>query len=64
MPHSWYMAADTQLFCIGMFVMMVIWKCPQLTKVIILGTTFIFCLIPGVITYIKGYNGVFTVAPE
>lgn len=26
MPHSWYMAADTQLFVMGMFVLMVVWK--------------------------------------
>ncbi|XP_063698106.1 nose resistant to fluoxetine protein 6-like [Culicoides brevitarsis] len=64
MPHSWYMAADTQLFVIGMFVMMVVWKKPKLTKLVVFGTTTIFCVIPGIITYLKGYDGVFTVTPE
>uniref|UniRef100_A0A336LLI2 CSON014430 protein n=1 Tax=Culicoides sonorensis TaxID=179676 RepID=A0A336LLI2_CULSO len=64
MPHAWYMAADTQLFTIGMFILMLVWKCPRYTKHLIMGSTAIFCLIPGIITYIKGYDGVFTVPPE
>lgn len=64
MAHTWYLAADTQLFVIGMFTMMMVWKFPQWKKTIVGSLLTIALIIPGIVTYIYKLDGSFTLPPE
>lgn len=64
MLHTWYLAADTQLFVVGMLVMMLIWKYPKCTYWILGSILTVTIMIPGIVTYIFGFDGIYTLPPE
>lgn len=64
MTQSWYLAADFQLFAIGLLVLMVMWRYPKFKNQILYVCLIVSYIIPGVITYVKKYEGVFSLSPQ
>lgn len=64
MPHTWFLAADFQVFMYGLVFLMLAWRFPK-RKVLILGTCLgIAMIIPVIVTYAKGYSGIYMASPE
>lgn len=59
-----YLAADTQLFCYGMLVMMLMWKFPSITRLFFGFLMAVAILLPGVLTYKNGYYPTVPQGPE
>ncbi|XP_017771937.1 PREDICTED: uncharacterized protein LOC108559238 [Nicrophorus vespilloides] len=64
MPHTWYLSADTQLFVLGLFVMMVVINNPRKAN-----TTFVSLFVAGILVtfaqhYYNAYDIVFRSYPE
>lgn len=64
MPIAWYLAVDMQMFVLGLSVMMFIWKFPKLRNITLGLCMFTAVVIPGVVTYVHKYDGIFLVSPE
>ncbi|KAJ8717588.1 hypothetical protein PYW07_005518 [Mythimna separata] len=63
MSQMWYIAADTQLYCIGVIVFVL--YTTQLSRKILLPMMFVAgCMIPGVVTYLYDLDAFFMPYPE
>lgn len=62
--QSWYLAADFQLFIFGLLICMIMWKYPKYRNALLYICLFISYLIPAVITYVRKYEGVFSLSPQ
>ncbi|XP_055623468.1 nose resistant to fluoxetine protein 6-like [Toxorhynchites rutilus septentrionalis] len=58
MQQTWYIAADFQFCCVGMMIMMLIWRFPAITKKLLAGMLLVSILAPIVNTYIHNFSGV------
>lgn len=64
LQHCWYLAVDFQLYIISVAVLLLIWKYPQLKR-IVLGTLFALTIvIVAVVTYSNKFDGMFMILPE
>ncbi|KAF5301327.1 hypothetical protein FQA39_LY10725 [Lamprigera yunnana] len=64
LQHTWYLAADTQLFTLSLILLMIVWKFKNHMMKIFIGCFIIGVTIPAVITYVYSYDFVFRVYPE
>uniref|UniRef100_A0A336N0M2 CSON013311 protein n=1 Tax=Culicoides sonorensis TaxID=179676 RepID=A0A336N0M2_CULSO len=64
MPVTWYLAVDMQMFIIGLSVMMLIWRFPQIKKTILGICCFTAVTLPGLLTYMYKFDGIFLLTPE
>ncbi|XP_077299464.1 nose resistant to fluoxetine protein 6-like [Arctopsyche grandis] len=64
MGVTWYLAADTQLFCYGILVMMFITKFPSIARLFFGFLIAIAVLVPGVLTYKNSYYPTVPQGPE
>lgn len=62
--HGWYLAADFQLFVVGVLVHMALWRFPCLTKPLLGVGALVALIIPACITYAQRFEGVFMATPE
>nr|XP_019547194.2 O-acyltransferase like protein isoform X1 [Aedes albopictus] len=58
MQQTWYLAADFQFFCIGMFIMMILWRFPRSMKLMIWSMMTISIIVPIVNNYVYNFVGV------
>lgn len=52
------MAADFQFFCIGMILMMIVWRFPRSTKALIYGMMTVSLVVPIINNYVFNFVGV------
>lgn len=64
LPHTWYLAADMQLFILGLIVIMLIYRYPKRVWLIFSTIIIIGVSIPAVITFKNGLLPVFLYRPE
>lgn len=62
--QSWYLAADFQLFIVGLLVVMVMWKYPKYKNKILYVCLLVSYVIPGVVAYWRKLEGVFVLTPQ
>ncbi|XP_059225828.1 O-acyltransferase like protein-like [Stomoxys calcitrans] len=62
--HTWYLAADFQLFTIYTFVLIFISKSPHYKKHVLVGLSFLSVLIPTAISYYFKLESTYIVKPE
>lgn len=62
--HGWYLAADFQLFIVGVLVHVILWRFPIVTKPLLSAAVAVAFVIPAVITYAGRFEGVFMATPE
>jgi len=62
--QSWYLAADTQLFTIALFLFAFMWRYPKYKKEILGFAFFIACAIHFYVVYINEYDGIYFMTPE
>lgn len=58
MQQTWYLAADFQFFCIGMLIMMILWRFPRSIKTMIYVMMTISIVVPILNNYIYNFVGV------
>ncbi|XP_058465190.1 uncharacterized protein LOC131438863 isoform X2 [Malaya genurostris] len=58
MQQTWYMAADFQFFCVGMIIMMLIWRFPKSLKVAIVTMITVSIIAPVINNYVFNFVGV------
>ncbi|CAH1640058.1 unnamed protein product [Spodoptera littoralis] len=63
MQHTWYIATDTQLYCVGALVF-VLCSTPRSRKIVLPLLLVAGLIIPGVITYMLNLDGTLIVSPE
>ena len=64
MPHTWYLAADSQVFIYALFFIMLIWKVPRYKGIIMFVGVAITMIVPVIVIYSKGYSGIYMASPE
>uniref|UniRef100_A0A336LJ77 CSON008227 protein n=1 Tax=Culicoides sonorensis TaxID=179676 RepID=A0A336LJ77_CULSO len=64
MPHSWYLAADFQVFLFSLVFMMLSWRFKNFKFIILTLGGLIVLLFPAVITYLKEYPAIYMASPE
>ncbi|XP_037044343.1 nose resistant to fluoxetine protein 6-like [Bradysia coprophila] len=64
LQHGWYLAADFQMFVVGVVMQLLFWKYPRCKKFVLSAAILISAVIPGVITYVNRYDGAFMIRPE
>ncbi|KAJ6641727.1 Nose resistant to fluoxetine protein 6 [Pseudolycoriella hygida] len=64
LQHGWYLGADFQLFIVGVALQMLFWRYPRCKKIVLALSVLISFIIPGVLTYVYRYDGVFMIRPE
>ncbi|KAG4081172.1 hypothetical protein HA402_014620 [Bradysia odoriphaga] len=64
LQHGWYLAADFQMFVVGVVMQLLFWKYPRCKKWVLSAAILISAVIPGVITYVNRYDGAFMIRPE
>lgn len=62
--HGWYLAADFQLTIIGLIYLLLSWKWPKVRTILMTLMIIASFVIPGVVTYLNKFEGVFLVTPE
>ncbi|KAF9799763.1 hypothetical protein SFRURICE_005056 [Spodoptera frugiperda] len=63
MQHTWYIATDTQLYCMGALVV-VLCSTPRSRKIVLPLLFIAGLIIPAVITYMRNLDGTLIVSPE
>ncbi|XP_061395926.1 nose resistant to fluoxetine protein 6-like [Musca vetustissima] len=63
-PHTWYLAADFQLFAFYTLLLIIIFKYPQYKKHILIGMSILTVAIPTTISYIFQLESSFMARPE
>ncbi|CAH1164475.1 unnamed protein product [Phaedon cochleariae] len=61
---TWYLAADTQLYVVSLFLLSLIWLFKKNTKAILASSVLIGILIPIVITYVYDLDIIYRITPE
>lgn len=62
--HGWYLAADFQLFIVGVALHMMFWRFPSTTKLLLATGLAVAVAVPGLITYTQRFEGIFMATPE
>lgn len=62
--QTWFLATDFQLTIVGLAIMMIIWKYPWLTRPIFIFGFICAFIMPGLIVYLKSFEGVMINGPE
>ncbi|CAG5014972.1 unnamed protein product [Parnassius apollo] len=63
MIHTWYLAADMQLYCLGVFICLMVTN--STVRKVVLSVLFAAgVMIPAVVTYVKDLDAVFIISPE
>lgn len=64
MPHTWFLAADFQIFMYGLVFLMLAWRYPKKRVLILSICTIIAMLMPVIVTYARRYSGIYMASPE
>lgn len=64
MPHTWYLAADFQIFMYALVFMMLAWRFPAKRVAIFTIGFLITIATPVIVTYARGYSGIYMATPE
>lgn len=64
MPHTWYLAADFQIFMYALVFMMLAWRFPKWRSSIFATGFLIAIIMPVIVTYARGYSGIYIATPE
>lgn len=64
LPQSWFLSADYQLFIVALIVLLVIWRYPNKTKIIMMICLSVSYAIPFFVTYFGEFEGTYIVPPE
>ncbi|XP_055533120.1 nose resistant to fluoxetine protein 6-like [Wyeomyia smithii] len=56
--HTWYLAADFQLFIVGLILMMLLWKCPSILKPLVYCILLVGFILPMVNIYYHSMDAV------
>lgn len=62
--QSWFLATDFQLTILGMLIMFLITKYHRFVKQIFGVVIFLSFVVPGIVVYVNGFEGVMLVTPE
>lgn len=64
LPQSWFLSADYQLFTVALIILLIIWRYPSKTKIIMTICLSISYAIPFFTTYFGEFDGTYIVPPE
>uniref|UniRef100_A0A1Y1K397 Acyltransferase 3 domain-containing protein n=1 Tax=Photinus pyralis TaxID=7054 RepID=A0A1Y1K397_PHOPY len=64
LPHSWYLAADTQLFLYSLLLLSIIWKNRRIASKVFAASLIMGVLVPGILAYIHDIHIVLRAYPE
>ncbi|KAB0804823.1 hypothetical protein PPYR_01793 [Photinus pyralis] len=64
LPHSWYLAADIQLFLYSLLLLSIIWKNRRIASKVFAASLIMGVLVPGILAYIHDLHIVVRVYPE
>lgn len=64
LQHSWYLAADTQLFLYSLLLLAIIWKRRRIASTIFAASLIMGVLVPGILTYVHDFPIVLRAYPE